>query len=72
MIAPWKNTNFKGKVLVIACVINLIVAVTLAKEGSYVAIFSIMMAAWCGLWTYHPHYQHQDAEDINQGRDSDE
>lgn len=50
----------------VGCIINLIVAVFLAKEGSYFAIFSIVMAAWCGMWTYHAHYQHRDAKDINE------
>lgn len=68
MIAPWKNLNFKGHLLTIGCIINLVVAIILAKEGSYMAVFSIVMAAWCGLWTYSPHYQHQDAKDINDGR----
>ena len=69
MIAPWRILNFKGRMMVLACVINLIIAVILAKEGSYVAVFSIVMAAWCGMWTYHAHYQHQDARDINHGRE---
>lgn len=69
MIAPWKNLNLKGKLMLIGCVINLVVAVIIAKEGSYFAIFSACMAAWCGMWTYHPRYQHQDAKDINDGRE---
>lgn len=69
MIAPWRNLNFKGQLLVIGCIINLIVAIIFAKEGSYMAIFSIVMSAWCGMWTYSSHYQHQDAKDINDGRE---
>ena len=66
MIAPWRNANQKGKLLIVGCVINIIVAVILARSGSYMAIFSIVMAAYCGMLTYHPHYQYQDAKDINE------
>ena len=67
-MSPWRNLNFKGKVMAIGCVLNAIAAVTLATQGSWLSVFSIVMAAWCGMWTYHPHYQHQDAKDINDGR----
>ncbi len=69
MMSPWRNLNNKGKMLAVACIINVIVAVILARGGSYMAVFSIIMAAWCGLWTYFPHYQHKDATDINEGRE---
>jgi hypothetical protein len=68
MMAPWRILNFKGKLMVIACIINVVVAVILAREGSLAAILSIITAAWCGMWTYHTHYQHEDAKDINDGR----
>lgn len=68
MMSPWRNLNFKGKLMSIGCIINVIVAVILAQKGSYMAVFSIVMAAWCGVWTYHPHYQYKDAKDINDGR----
>lgn len=67
-MAPWRNLNFKGKVMSIGCVLNVIAAVILATEGSWLALFSITMAAWCGMWTYHTHYQYKDAKDINDGR----
>ncbi len=67
-MAPWRNLNFKGKAMVVGCILNVIAAVIMATEGSWMALFSITMAAWCGMWTYHPHYQHQDAKDINDGR----
>ncbi len=44
-------------------------AVFFASKGDSFAIFSIIMAAWCGIFTYHPKYQHQDAKDINEGRE---
>jgi hypothetical protein len=69
MLAPWKNLNLRGRMMTIACIINLILAVILAKDGSYIAVFSIVMAGWCGMWTYHTHYQHHDAKDINHGRE---
>jgi hypothetical protein len=55
--------------LLIACVVNLIVAFILASSGSYMAVFSIVMSAWCAIWTYNPRYQHLDAKDINDGRE---
>ena len=55
--------------LTVCCVINTIFAIYFASNGSYYALFSIFMAAWCGIWTYHPKYQHQDAKDINDGRE---
>tara|TARA_B100000575_G_C22706245_1_gene426342 strand:- start:40 stop:249 length:210 start_codon:yes stop_codon:yes gene_type:complete len=67
-MAPWKNLNFKGKILSISCILNVIASVILAVEGLWLALFSIVMAAWCGMWTYHSQYQHQDAKDINDGR----
>lgn len=69
MMSPWRNLNLQGKLLVIGCIINFIMAVVLAKQGSMMAVFCIVMSAWCGLWTYHPHYQHKDAKDINHGRE---
>ncbi len=68
-MAPWRNLNFQGRMLVIACIINVILAIILTRQGSMIAVFSMAMAAWCGLWTYHPHYQHKDAKDINDGRE---
>ena len=65
MIAPWKTLNNAGRVLTICCVINVIVAVYLAKNGSYLSIFSIIMAMYCGIATYSPRYTYQDADDIN-------
>lgn len=68
MIAPWSNLNLKGRLLVIICIINICVAVYIATHGSYLALFSITVAAWCGICTYHPRYQHQDAKDIDARR----
>ncbi len=69
MIAPWRNLNSKGKMMAGASIINLIVAVYIGVQGSLIAIFSVLVAAWCGSWTYHGHYQHIDAKDINEGRE---
>ncbi len=66
---PWRDLNFQGRILLIACIINVIMAVFFASKGDSFAIFSIIMAAWCGIFTYHPKYQHQDAKDINEGRE---
>jgi len=69
MISPWYNLNFKGKCMTVGCLINLTCAIVMAIEGHNIAIFSIMIAALCGLSTFLPHYQHQDAKDINDGRE---
>jgi len=69
MIAPWSNLNQKGKWMVVGCVLNMLMAVYLVSVGSMLAVFSTIVAAWCGCWTYNKHYQHQDARDINDGRE---
>lgn len=68
-MSPWRNLNFSGKLLAAACIINVIVAIIQAKHGSYFAVFSIFIAAWCGMWTYHDKYQHMDSKDINEERE---
>lgn len=67
-MAPWGNLNTKGKFLVIACLFNMWVAVVLALDGLWEAIFSVLVAATCGILTLKRRYQHQDAKDINEGR----
>ena len=67
-MAPWRKLNFNGKLLAFACIVNVIVSIYLAKQGETFAIFTILMGAWCGLWTYNSRYQHQDAKDINEDR----
>lgn len=69
MIAPWRLLNYKGKMLAVASIINLIIAIYTGMQGSLVAILSVLVAAWCGNWTFHEHYQHQDAKDIYEGRE---
>lgn len=69
MIAPWRLLNYKGKMLAVTCIINLLIAIYTGMQGSLVAIFSVLVAAWCGNWTFHEHYQHQDAKDINERRE---
>lgn len=69
MISPWRNLNTRGKTLSIACVVNMWVAVYLATEGAWLCLFSGLMAAFCGIMTYDKRYQHQDAKDINDGRE---
>lgn len=67
-MSSWSNLNTRGRAMYIGCILNIIAALILANGGSYLAIFSIVMAAWCGMWTYHKHYQFQDAKDINDER----
>jgi hypothetical protein len=66
---PWCVLNLKGKILVVACCLNLLVAVVLATEGKWSCIFSFIVAMFCGVCTYDKQYQHQDAKDINDGRE---
>ena len=66
---PWRDLNFQGRILLVACIINVVVAVYFASIGDSFAVFSIVMAAWCGMFTYHPKYQQQTAKDINEGRE---
>ena len=66
---PWRVLNTKGKALVIACCFNVYVAVVLAMDGQWSSIFSIFIAMICGLCTYDKRNQHQDAKDINEGRE---
>lgn len=68
-MAPWRNLNIQGRCLVVACLLNAWVAVVLAIAGQWSSIFSIFVAAFCGMLTYKKRYRHQDARDINEGRD---
>jgi len=69
MIRPWRYLNTNGKVLVVACITNVWCAVYLAHSGEWMCIFSACMAGFCGMMTYNKKYQHQDAKDINEGRE---
>jgi hypothetical protein len=68
-MAPWRNLNTRGKVLVVACLFNMWVAVVLALDGLWESTFSVLVAAICGILTFKKRYQHQDAKDINEGRE---
>jgi len=56
----WFKLNLEGRVLYVACVINLIVAAILASDGQYAAIFSGLMAAFCNICSYNKRYQLDD------------
>ena len=64
-MARWSSLNSTGKWLWIGCIINLTIAIILATGGSAMALFSMVVAAYCGMVTFHPKYQYQDANDIN-------
>lgn len=68
-MAPWHKLNTRGKVLAIACCINMWVAVVLAMDGKWASIFSVFVAMICGISTCNKRYQHEDAKDINEGRE---
>ena len=57
MINNWSNLNSRGKLLYVACWINLFVATTLAWSGEWMCIFSAVMAMMCSFCTYDPKYQ---------------
>ena len=54
---PWSDLNFNGKCLVLCAVLNIILAVTIARSGSYVALIPALTAMVCGLATYCKKYQ---------------
>lgn len=68
-MAPWSCLNLTGKILAVACVINVICAIIFLKAGDYSCIFSMSMAAVCGLSTFGRKYQHINTKDINEGRE---
>jgi hypothetical protein len=65
MIRPWRVLNNGGRILAVACVINMWIAILLAHRGEWSSIFSVVMAAFCGMMTYNKRYQYKDADDIN-------
>jgi hypothetical protein len=66
LMRSWKHLNHKGKILLVCCVINMIVSVVLARAGDWACVFSVSVAAYCGMSTYSKRYQYLDAEDINE------
>lgn len=66
---PWHVLNTRGKVLAVACCINMWVAVVLAIDGRWESVFSVAVAMICGMCTYKKRYQQLDARDINEGRE---
>ena len=64
-MVPWRYLNLGGKLLIIACLINICCMVVFVQAHSYMCIFSGFMAMFCGLSTYNKKYQKQSAEDIN-------
>lgn len=65
-MAPWRDLNTKGKMLFVACLLNMYAAGVTAWAGSWFCVFSVLMAAFCGIMTYSKKYQIQTAEDINE------
>ena len=60
---PWRYLNTKGRMLLVACLINMYVCIVIALEGSWFCLFPVGMAAFCGMMTYHKKYRDYD---INQ------
>ena len=63
---PWRYLNLQGRLLLLACCLNVYAAVVMAIGGSWMCVFSICMAAFCGLMTYCRKYQIPTSQDINQ------
>lgn len=61
----WGNLNIQGKLLYVACLINLCIALYLANVGEWMCLFSAFMAAFCGLSTYNIRYIMVDEQQIN-------
>ena len=68
---PWRELNTKGRMLVIACCLNMYAAVVMAMEGSWWSVFSVCMAMFCGMMTYNTRYRIITAQEMNKTRDTD-
>lgn len=55
----WSQLNSIGKLLWICCVLNVYISAVLAMDGETGAIYSILIAAFCGLSTYRTKYDRQ-------------
>jgi hypothetical protein len=55
---PWNNLNSRGKFLLLACLVNFLLAVFFAVNGSQLSILSILCAMLCGIGTYSDKYKH--------------
>lgn len=56
-MAPWSDLNFNGKILAISAILNIIVSIIYAMDGSYVALLPAFAALVSGMATYIPRYQ---------------
>lgn len=65
---PWRYLNTQGRLLLCCCVINIIVSVTLARDGSWFCLFTVTWAMFCGLLTYNKKYHIIYHEDIDERR----
>lgn len=54
---PWRYLNFSGRVLCIGCVINMYCAISIAVNGSFLALFPGVMSMFCAVMTYSKRYQ---------------
>ncbi len=58
-MAPWYILNSRGKILYVACLINLCVSVIIANAGDWTCLFSVAMALLCAINTFNTRYQHK-------------
>lgn len=56
-MSPWAKLNNDGKLLLACCIINLTIAIVLAKEGSYFCFFPLAFSMFCGLSTLMDKFQ---------------
>lgn len=52
----WADLNFTGRLLFICAIINILVTVVFIFDSNGAAIFSILMAMFCGMSTYNSRY----------------
>lgn len=67
---PWRELNNGGRLLAVCVFINMYVSIIYVTQGSYVAIFPAIVAAFCGISTYNTKYTYQDSNDINNDRET--
>lgn len=62
----WHRLNTKGKLLYVACLLNMYSAGVTAWKGSWFCVFSVVMAAFCGIMTYQDRFRYYTAQEINE------
>jgi len=56
-MSPWSKLNNDGKLLLACCIINLVISVVLAVDGSLFCFFPFAVSMFCGLFTLNQKHQ---------------